>query len=111
MESKYFCKCCNKEISYNTYKTTGLCRKCAPYSLGKTCKRCGKPIGNNNTCEYCCECFDYSEGKTCVKCGIPIRNQNIHGYCKNCYSKYYAVGEHNPFYGKKHSEESKRKIS
>ena len=51
------CRHCGKEIKPCE---TGLCLECfrkdSIYSDGKTCKACGKPVGNSNETGYCSGC-------------------------------------------------------
>lgn len=49
----------------------------------------------------------YTLERTCKHCGKKISDQNKSEYCKDCYPKYGMLGENNPFYGKKHSTETK----
>lgn len=47
------------------------------------------------------------EQKYCKICGKKLCSNNKSGYCKYCYPKYCLFGENNPFYGKKHTQETK----
>ena len=50
--------------------------------------------------------YTYKLKRKCKKCGIKISDNNKSGYCKKCYLKFGTLGENNPFYGRKHTEET-----
>lgn len=56
---------------------------------------------------------DYSShklGRKCSRCGASISDANKTGMCRACYPKYGLFGANNPFYGRQHTEETKKKI-
>lgn len=50
------------------------------------------------------------EQKYCKICGKPLSKNNKSGFCISCYHKFCLCGENNPFYGKKHTQETKNKL-
>lgn len=76
-------------------------------NLYNVCLSATDSSGTNNS--------NYRHGKymisACIKCGLPRKTLGK-GICASCYfSERDISGSKNPFYGKTHSEESKRKQS
>lgn len=100
----------------------------------KSCYYCGKPIIRDNRyskkqlqgvkfCNRICKSKNQSKGGrisfSCLVCGRIVSraiSQVKHGgktcskSCKVAYMKLIFLGENNPFYGKHHSDETKRLI-
>lgn len=48
----------------------------------------------------------YKLNRHCKHCGKLINDKSKTGCCRLCYNKYEMLGKNNPFYGKKHSNET-----
>lgn len=100
---KYYCKNdgCTNEISYNGWKQgTGQCRPCANKETSLRMR------GENNQ--------NYKHGKSynnhCIDCKIEVsKGATRCGPCNKIEISKRYQGENNPFYGKRHTEESKKK--
>jgi len=99
----YYCIDCKTKVSYCSVKYgNGRCKVCA----GKERKGCNYgQFGKDNA--------NYKHGRTfnnkCHKCNKLLKDHRSK-ICKECW--YTSIkGKANPFYGKKHTEETRKKVS
>lgn len=120
---RYYCKDCKKEI----YRKSERCRRCSSINrtLPKTsrfCKDCGKLLSSKKgiRCNSCAQKARFktpknhpsyidgrSKRKNYCSCGKEISRYSKTNNCASC----AKLGAKNSFYGKKHTEESLKKIS
>ena len=98
------CKVCDKKTKFHTLSDgfySFCCKKCRDkYQTGITFRR---KQYIKKSCMYCNKIFT-----------IPPAGRNRKFCSRKCYAEYLKlvlVGENNPFYGKRHKEETLNKIS
>ena len=97
-------------------KIMKLCKDCGELKLIKQFKK-NKPMkdGYYNFCEKCRYIRMKKYKHICENCSkefIGTKTQKFCGIeCKNKFHSEHLKGDKNPFYGKKHSEETKKKMS
>lgn len=109
------CKVCGRPIGnkVNGDKDTGICMNCV--SKYKLLSNKVDPFNDGfiHPDTYHPENFEennketFSWNRRCWKCGRPIFNKSHTGLCNNCRD---ISGENNPFYGKKHTEDTINRI-
>lgn len=55
--------------------------------------------------------FTFHKDRHCAGCGKQIADQSKIGYCHHCYVTIYQKGSNNGFFGKHHTEETKKIIA
>ena len=82
--SDLYCICCGKIIDESrTYRLCDDCMKNIKWNNGRTCKKCGKRLADNNPSDICFNCkehqHEFNRGFSCVEYGTHER-QIIMGY-------------------------------
>lgn len=97
----YNCHKCNKELIYNRKN-----RWENAHNKHYLCRECRKNQTWNRRCPQCDKELIYHQKRSCVNGEV---NKLL---CRSCTMKaVYAIPQNNPFYGKHHTEATKRRLS